>query len=396
MKKKLGIFLIILSFFTVDATINYVKKDNMKMEITDNNIEMRAIYISYLEYYSHFYGGSKSINQSKINKMVENIKENNYNVIFLHVSPFSDSIYNSKIFPYSVTLSGTEGKNPGFDYLDYFIKVAHAKGIQLHAWINPYRISFEEDTNNISKSNPAYQLINTSNIMIDKKGIYYNPASEIVKNLILRQVEEIINNYNIDGIHFDDYFYIQNDIDKLEYANYQQNGGKLSLSEFRLNNTNDLIKKVYQTIKKKNKKIIFSIAPDGNINNNYKYHYADVKTWLNSSEYVDIIMPQIYYGFYNEYSPFEKVLNSWEQLVTNKEIKIVPVLALYKCGKIDDEAGMGREEWIENDNILLRQVTMIKNHNLKGYALFRYDFVFNTEYLNEVSVKEIESLKKIN
>ena len=391
--KKIGIIFLILSFFTIDAAVNNIKKNDniVKAEIK----EIRAVYISYLEYYDNFSGGSKTINQSKIDKMINNLKMDKFNTIILHVSPFSDSIYNSKIFPYSSTLTGVEGKNPGFDYLDYFIKKAHLNNMQLYAWINPYRISFDNNINNLSKDNPALKFIDTTNIKIDKKGIYYNPASEIVKNLILRGVEEIINNYDVDGIHFDDYFYIQDDIDKLEYKNYLKNNKEISLSEFRLNNTNDLIKRVYKTIKEKNSNISFSIAPDGNINNNYLYHFADVKTWLKSNEYIDIIMPQIYYGFENEYSPFLKVLNNWENLRINKNIKIVPVLAYYKLGLIDKEAGIGKEEWLNND-IIINQINVIRNKKMDGYSLFRYDYLYNESLFNEVNSIECKKIKKIN
>lgn len=394
MKKRLGIFILIISFLSVDATISYVKKDKNEEIIEDS--EIRAVYISYLEYLDNFYGGSITINQSKIDKMIDNIQEEGFNTIILHVSPFSDSIYNSNIMPYSYTLTGVEGKNPGFDYLEYFIKKSHLKNISLYAWINPYRVSFSSDTKNISQENPAYKLLNTSSIFIDKQGIYYNPSSEIVKNLILSQIKEILDKYQVDGIHFDDYFYIQKDVDKIEYNIYNQNGGNLSLKDFRLNHTNDLIERVYKLIKEKNSNIIFSIAPDGNINNNYLYHYADVKTWLKSDKYVDIIMPQIYYGFNNEYSPFEKVLSNWQKLVINDKIKIAPVLAFYKIGEKDNEAGSGINEWINNDNLLTEQVQMIKEQSLYGYAIFRYDFVFNKDIINEKSVKVRENLKKIN
>ena len=373
MKQKLLIILSIFLFFFIDATISYAKRNNYPKEINDK--EIRAVYISYLEYLKYFNGGSKTVNQAKISKMIDNIKSNSLNCIILHVSPFSDSIYKSKIFPYSYTLTGVEGKNPGFDYLAYFIKEAHAKDIKIYAWINPYRISFDNDTKYISKDNPAYRLLNTSSILIDKNGIYYNPASEIVKNLIVRQVEELIKNYSIDGIHFDDYFYIQSDIDKIEYKSYIENSGTLNLSDFRLKQTNDLIERVYKTIKKKNKEIIFSIAPDGNINNNYEYHYADVKTWLKESNYIDMIMPQIYYGFENEYSPFKKVLDNWLKLRENKNIQVVPVLASYKVGEIDKEAGTGKNEWIDNKNIIKEQISLINTYNLNGYAFFRYDFL---------------------
>ena len=379
----------------VDATVGYIKKESI---IVDNVLdeEIRAVYISYLEYLNYFYNGSKTINQNKINKIIDNIHDSGLNTIILHVSPFSDSIYESKIFPYSYTLTGIEGKNPGFDYLDYFIKTAHQKKIKIYAWINPYRISFEDNIQNISIHNPAYKLYNTSSIYIDHNGIYYNPASEMVKKLIISQVEEIINKYDVDGIHFDDYFYIQQNIDKLEYDDYIQNGGKVSYANFRLDNTNDLIKRVYSTIKKKNNKIVFSIAPDGIINNNYQYHYADVKTWLNSNDYIDMIMPQIYYGFDNEYAPFTDILEKWQKLVINKNIKIVPVLAFYKVGSIDDEAGKGRHEWMMKDDIISKQIEIIRLNNMKGYALFRYDYMYNKQVMNKKSVNEMVNLKKNN
>lgn len=374
MNKKVLVIVSIILFLLIDTTISYAKKkDYIKEEVMDN--EIRAVYISYLEYLNNFYGGSKKINQTKIDKMIDNISSKGLNTIFLHVSPFSDSIYESKLFPYSYTLTGEEGKNPGFDYLEYFIKVAHSKKIKIHAWINPYRISFGTNFDTLSDKNPAKKLINTSSIMVDKNGIYYNPASEIVKNLIVRQVEEILDKYDVDGIHFDDYFYVQKDIDKVEYNNYKNNGGELSLNEFRLKNTNELVKEVYKTIKEKNSNIVFSIAPDGNINNNYLYHFADVKTWLNSDQYLDILMPQIYYGFNNQYSPFIKVLTNWLELRGNKNIKIVPVLASYKEGEIDKEAGVGKNEWIEDKNIINKQIDIIKKYDLNGYALFRYNFV---------------------
>ena len=396
MKKVIIFLIIIILFFSVDATIVYLKNDQPIVNVTKEDDAMRGVYISYLEYMENFFNGSKTINKHKIDKMIDNLVESKINTIFLQVSPFSDAIYDSKLFPYSYTLTGTEGKNPGFDYLEYFIKVAHLKKIKIHAWINPYRVSFDNNTDKISKNNPAYQIINTSNIKVDKMGIYYNPASEIVKNLIVRQIEEIINKYLVDGIHFDDYFYIQNDIDTKEYEIYQQNGGKLSLKEFRLYHTNDLIRRVYKTIKNKNENIVFSIAPDGNINNNYLYHFADVKTWLKEEDYIDIIMPQIYYGFRNEYLPFDRCLDNWLNIRINNKIKIMPVLAFYKIDKEDIDAGNGKNEWINNTLIINKQINYLKKNDISDFALFRYDFMYNEKFITQKGVNEIVNIKKIN
>lgn len=392
MKKTLVILTFICSFLIVDAT--FINSQINRKNDTNNN--MRFIYISYLEYLSNFQGNSITINKSKINKMIDNIVLYNFNTIILHVSPFSDAIYNSKIFPYSYTLTGEEGKNPGFDYLEYFIKVAHTKKVKVHAWINPYRVSFKNDWEKLAKKNPAHAFANTENIGVSDKGIYYDPTSELVKDLIIEQVSELIDNYAIDGIHFDDYFYIDYNIDNLEYQNYLTNKGDLSLKEYRLMHTNDLIKRVGSLIKKYNKEIVFSIAPDGNINNNYNYHYADVKTWI-QNEYIDIIMPQIYYGFNNQYLPFDNAYNSWYKIISdsNSKVKIIPTLAFYKVGMVDNGAGSGKNEWLD-DGVIKKQISYLREkEEYSGFGLFRYDFLFNNDFNNNVIKKELFNIRKI-
>ena len=391
MKKLLVFFLIFLIFLTGNALI--INNKYNKIE----DLEIRGAYISYLEYLTYFQGNSLSINKAYIKKMLDNLKSLNINTVFLHVSPFSDSIYNSKIFPYSYTLTGMEGKNPGMDYLEYFIKEGKKRGIKIHAWINPYRISMSNDSSLISKDNPAYALLNTNDVKITNEGIYYNPASYKVMSLIINQVTELITNYDIAGIHFDDYFYVDGEIDLVNYENYKlKNNLDISLTDYRLNVTNSLIRNVYKVIKDYNPNLIFSIAPDGNINNNYKYHFADVKTWLTEDNYVDLILPQVYYGFENEYKPFIQTLNEWHALIQNK-VKIVPVLAFYKVGRIDNQAGTGQDEWLNNQDIITRQISFSKTlDKYNGYIFFRYDFLFNPNLQNENGQAELIKLKNIN
>lgn len=389
MKKLFVFFLIFISFLFCNALV-ISNKDRVIVED-----EIRGIYISYLEYLTYFQGNSLTINKAYINKMLDNISSLNFNIIFLHVSPFSDSIYKSNIFPYSYTLTGVEGKNPGMDYLDYFIKEANKRNIKIHAWINPYRISQSPDTTKLSQDNPAYSLLNTNHVSVSNKGIYYNPASPKVIDLIVKQVYELITNYDISGIHFDDYFYIDYEIDKSNYASFFEKNNNITLSDYRLKMTNTMIKNVYQTIKDYNEDIIFSIAPDGNINNNYELHHADIKTWLTEPGYVDIIMPQVYYGFDNNYKPFINTLNEWHDLIKN-DVKIVPVLAFYKVGNVDNNAGSAKFEWVEDKDIIKRQISYSKTlKNYDGFTLFRYDFLFNETLINENTKKEIDNMKGI-
>lgn len=376
-------------FLLIDVTFI-----NLKSNVLED--EMRFVYISYIEYLNNFQGNSVIINKSIIDKMIDNVVLYNFNTIILHTSPFSDAIYKSKNFPYSYTLTGVEGKNPGFDYLEYFIKKAHSKKVKVHAWINPYRVSSGSDVTKLDDSNPALKFLNTENISISDKGIYYDPTSEEVKTLLIEQVRELINNYDLDGIHLDDYFYVDFNIDKEEYQNYQEQGGKLNLQEFRLMHTNDLIKRLGTLIKKMDENIVFSIAPDGNINNNYTYHYADVKTWIKEG-YIDIIMPQIYYGFNNQYLPFEKAYDWWFSIVndSNSRVLIIPVLAFYKVGNLDDGAGSGKREWLANGVIEKQIVFLQKRDDYEGFGLFRYDYMFNEKISNEIGRYELKKIRPI-
>ena len=280
-------------------------------------------------------------------------------------------------------------------YLEYFLNEAHKRNIKVHAWINPYRVSSSNDTEKISKENPAYILLNTNEVKVSDLGIYYNPTSSKVIDLIVKQVFELITNYKIDGIHFDDYFYVDQEIDLENYKKYSLKNPNITLGDYRLEMVNTMIRSVYETIKSYNKDIVFSIAPDGNLNNNYEYHFADVKTWLKESGYVDIIMPQVYYGFENQYKPFMETVKEWNDLIAN-DTKIVPVLAFYKVGQLDKQAGSGKYEWLNNNNIINRQINYVKTLNkYEGFTLFRYDFLFNDNLETSKTSAEIKNMKLV-
>lgn len=387
MKKKIvhicliAVIIVITAFF-----IHYNKVPIMKEE------EERGIFISYIEYTKYFDNKNKEEIKLEIENMISTIKEYGFNFIILQVRPFSDAIYHSTIFPSSWTVASEEGKKLPLDILDYFIKIAHQNDIKLHAWINPYRIRNDTNTSKISKENPAYSWLGTNHVkVIENKGIYYNPASKEVENLIIRGVEEIVTNYDVDGIHMDDYFYPD---DTIDLENFEEFKNTISLTDYRLSNINHLIKSIYQKIKEINPQVLFGISPDGNIENNYEHHYADVKTWLQEEGYIDYIMPQIYYGFFNENKPFIQTLNEWKNLIKT-DIKLIPALALYKVGTIDDYAISGKNEWIEHSNIITNQIKVLRNQKkIDGYSLFRYDYLVNEE--NKFLKLEQKSIKKLN
>lgn len=385
MKKIYIIAVIVITAFCMSKLYN--------MKTKSNPVESRGIFISYIECLNHLKNKSEIETKSEINNIIDNVKKYHFNRIYLQVRPFSDSIYNSKIFPSSYTIVSSQGDKPSIDVLAYFISQAKKNNIELYAWINPYRISNDTNTTKLSNTNPAYKWLNTNNVKIIKdKGIFYNPSSEEVINLIIEGVKEIVRNYKIDGILLDDYFYPD---DTIDLENYQKVASQISLTDYRLNKVNELVSGIYKSIKEINNKIQFGISPDGNLDNNYNIHYADVKTWLSEDGYIDYIMPQLYYGFNNETRPFIKTLNEWNSLIKN-DTKLITALSLYKAGTIDKYAKAGKYEWIENSNIIRKQIQVARNIiNYTGYAIFRYDYFINNNNNNINLQQEIGEYEKL-
>lgn len=322
-------------------------------------------------------GLSKQNLMGEIDKIVSTCKENDINTIFFQVRPNSDALYKSSVFPWSEVLSGTQGVAPSsdFDPLEYFIKKAHTENIELHAWINPYRIG---DLSKATDKNPAKQHPEYVVTCADGKS-YYNPALPEVRALVLDGVSEIIENYDVDGIHFDDYFYPYNTEvfpDDEAFAKYGKDFA--NIADFRRNNVNILVKQVRDLVHKKDKNLKFGISPFGIWDNkrdnplgsdtkgmsSYSEIFADSRYWV-TENLVDYICPQIYWSFENTAAPFDKVLDWWNELCKNSKTELYVGLALYKQGT--DEAG-----WQDKEQIL-RQITLCETKSsVKGTVFFRY------------------------
>lgn len=357
------------------------KEEKARKEV--KSFEMKGLFFSYIEEEHYFKDQNTKEIKKGIEEIVKRAKENNFNTIILQVRSFSDALYNSKIFPKSIKTK--------MDILDEFIKIASKHQIEIYAWINPYRISNEKNT---PLEGLAKKWFNTDKVKVLESGIYYNPAKKEVRELIIKGVEEVIK-YKVKGIIFDDYFYPSRDIDIDDYNIYSKNHS-LSLQEYHLDNVNKLIKEVHDKIKSQKKNILFGISPDGNIDNNYNKIAADVRKWCSSNEYIDFIMPQIYYGFNNSSKPYINTINEWSNLIKDNRISLYFALAFYKTGNVDMYAKEGMYEWIENDDVIMRQVIIARNNDkYKGFALFRYDNIFDDSKKTLTSEKEFTNLQKV-
>jgi uncharacterized lipoprotein YddW (UPF0748 family) len=367
----------------IATTTTNVKKIN---DTSKKQKNMKGLWVTYMELDMSGTDRTFLAFKKKFDKIVVDAKENGFNTLIVQVRPFSDALYKSKYFPYSHILSGKQGEYCNYDALEYMCKQCHQQGLDIHAWINPYRISLNETPNELSKDNP-YSIDNSLGVKTDD-GIYYNPALKKVRQLIVNGVKEIAQNYDVDGIQFDDYFYPtkSKSFDNAEYNAYVKGckSSCMTLSQWRRNNVNQMIKACYKAIHTIKSNILFGVSPQGNIKNNYEI-YADVKEWCSKKGYIDYICPQLYYSLDNPALTYEKAISQWKKIKTNKDVLIYSGLAGYKAGTDADEG-----TWEDFNDILRSEYKIAKNCNYNGIMLYSY------ETLNNKSAKkEIKNLKEV-
>lgn len=363
--------------------------------------EMRAVWISYLEMATLLKNKSKTEFTANISDVFDKVKAYGLNTVVVHVRPFGDALYDSEYFPWSYTITGVEGKDPGYDPLEIMIKQAHARGLRFEAWLNPYRVRNDGNTNAMSADNPARIALEAGDgsVVKYKNVISYNPASAKSQKLILNGVREIVRKYDVDAIHIDDYFYPTTDeaFDKNYYTAYTDKGGELSLADWRRDNVLKMVRGMYKAVKDEKPEVLFGISPQSSIDNNYSTQYLDVKKITSVDGYCDYIMPQIYFGFDNQAQPYAKTLALWSNMVKAPGVRLYVGLGVYKCGLTDSWAGTGKSEWADNNDLLAQMVKEARSlENCTGFALYRYESLFvPAEKVQTHVKKEAANLKKI-
>lgn len=376
------IILSILLIFTLAGCSIAVPKENKT--VTEEQY-VKAVWITYYELSGFTQDSTEQDFRKKINKTFKELKSNGFNRVTVQVRPFADAFYKSDYFPVSSYCFKEQGSELIFDPLEIMVESAHKYKLSIEAWINPYRVSNSDDFSQLSKNNKAVEWQGTDNLIVCDSGIYFNPASDEVTKLISNGVREIAENYDVDSICFDDYFYPSTDesIDKSSYAAYKKSKGDKSLADWRRENVSKMIQSVYSTVKSVDENITFGVSPASNAESNYNTLYADTQKWCTEKGYVDYICPQIYFGFQNENQPFMKTTKSWIQMA---DCTLYVALPLYKAEKEDEFAGdNGKKEFIDNNNIIARQVTYLsKLSDVKGYYVFSYSSLKDNDETNNL------------
>lgn len=270
-------------------------------------------------------------------------------------------------------------------------------GFPSHAWINPLRLCTAEDMKLIKSGYKIRDWYDSPDLrgkyIVNVGGTWYlNPAYDETIQLVCGGVREILENYDVDGIHIDDYFYPTTDasFDSSAYAS----SGYPTLSQFRINNCSKLVKALYDTVHTYSDKAVFGASTQGSFQNNLNQLYADAESWCKGG-YVDYFAPQIYYGFENSAQPYEKCTDSWVSLVKNTNVQLYIGLAVYKIGKEDAWAGSGRYEWCNTETMLKRQTEYARKTGCDGIVLYSYNYIFTNGYVTETISREIDNLKPL-
>jgi uncharacterized lipoprotein YddW (UPF0748 family) len=378
-----------------------------------SRIKMRGIWIATVGNIDFGKHKSSSSFIKEFNEVIMNLTRNNFNAMIFQVRPANDAFYNSKLNPWSRYLTGTEGKNiAGFDPLKYMVKTAHKYSLEYHAWLNPYRITAATPLGkdaylrtlapgNFARLHPDYVLeIPLNN---GRRQLILDPGEPEVILFVVNTVKEIIENYDVDAIHFDDYFYPYHqieDIDEQTFACY--NPGELSLGDWRRKNVDTVVEMVHKTIKSHNrrnhKNVKFGISPFG-IWANRKNHpegslscglesfsrqFADSRHWVRKG-WIDYIVPQLYWDFAHETAPYAALTDWWCELAGKNGVKLYIGQGAYKLGS--------RGSW-RNPEELANQLRYNSRHkSISGSILFSYRSVFRPK--NKIMKKGMDIVLKI-
>ena len=361
-------------------------------EKADDGEFIRAIWLSYMEISELCKNKNEEQFRESVIDLAANLLSLKINTAIVHAVAFCDSFYESGMLDKSKYINSDKD----YDVFGIICEICAKADIKVHAWINPYRVSVENDALVFKENKAVNELYkkNKNNILITESGIYLNPGEPDVLSLIVGAAREIIEKYNVEAIHVDDYFYpdLEENADESSYNEYLESNGSLKLDDWRRENVNLLISSLHLLTSSHGK--MLAVSPSADIKKNFDNKYANIIYWL-SEGWVDLIIPQIYFGFENENAPFEETLDKWIEATEEKPTKLIIGLAVYKCGKEDINAGTGKNEWRESSDIISRQIRLIKDKNtIYGVAFFSYSHIFGKN-IEKIAKKELQNAKNV-
>ena len=343
--------------------------------------EWRAVWVSYLDWAEMDLSTEEAFRQEAA-RLLDNCAALGLNTVLAQVRPFGDALYRSTLFPWSHLCTGVQGQDPGYDPLQVLLQEAHSRGIAVEAWVNPYRL---RSSGAMPPALAANNLINTHPewTCTVGQGVYLNPAQPGAVDYVVQGVAELVQNYAVDGIHLDDYFYPTTDaaVDAAEFAA----SGAGDLGAWRRQNVTALVGQIHRTVKAADPTLRFGISPQGNPDNNISQQYSDVKAWLTAEgeeALVDYLCPQVYWGRGfalgngSTRFAFENIVPEWLSYPRAPEVALYFGLGAYRVGVGDGGSNQNSLAGWSTGHALTDQVQALRAWGAGGWALYRYGSLF--------------------
>jgi uncharacterized lipoprotein YddW (UPF0748 family) len=362
---------------------------------TPSTDEMRGAWISTVNGDWPSSGAKGNVEKQKLEfiQQLDTLKDMGINAVFVQVRANGDAIYPSGLVPWNSVLTGTQGKDPGYDPLAFMVEEAHKRGLEFHAWFNPFRATNSASptglaVNHVSKLHPDW--------MVNASGkLYINPGIPEARQHIIDSIMEVVNQYDVDGVHLDDYFYPSNVTFNDDAAFKAYNTLNTSdRAEWRRDNINQFVKQLGESIHKVKAGVQYGISPFGVWRNKsvdmtgsdtkagvtaYDSMNADVRTWI-KQEWIDYVAPQVYWSMTLSAARYDKVVDWWANEVANTDVKLYIGHSPYKLGTL--EIG-----WQTSQEIIDQLIYNEKYDTVKG------DIFFSSQYLTKNPLGLIAKLK---
>ena len=293
-------------------------------------------------------------------------------------------------------MTGAYGRAFDYDPVAVLVDEAHARGLSIHAWINPYRLMKPDELRAVSTDYLLRRWLDEDRLREVDGRLYLDPSDAGARSLIINGAKELLHDYNFDGLHIDDYFYPtqSEDFDRVAFLN----SGETDLAAFRESNINKLVSGLYAAVKSVDSRLLFGVSPAGNLSNLKSGYYLDVETWCSQEGYLDYILPQVYFGFLHETCAFDELTARWANVAASGSVRLYIGLTGGKA--VDGRAGVedryagteaGRREWIEHTDVLKRSLEcLFDTDGVDGFCFFSYQYLYDplTGKANEALAEE--------
>lgn len=407
-----------MKFFSVCFML-LLSLQNVYSQSVSPKREFRAAWIATVANIDWPISNSSSSEEqmNELKSMLDTLQSAGINALFFQIRTECDALYDSQIEPWSYWLTGKQGKapEPYYDPLSFVINESHKRGMELHAWFNPYRAvrdttSYMQDENHVAIIHKDWLIKSNKYLMLD-------PGLPEVRSHIKSVMKDVLTRYDIDGIHFDDYFYsygpkISNE-DSLTFANYSRD--ITDVDDWRRDNINLLMSEIYEIIQTTKPKVKFGISPFGIVLNkytgtsgfnSYDIIYCDPLNWLDN-KIVDYITPQIYWEIGHSKADFAKLLPWWADVTDERHLyvghfssKMTATDYKGKKSELGDQIRLNRATKNVLGSVFFSAKTISRNWS--GFAdSMKNDFYKNTAippqmpWLDDINPLPVESLRRI-